>query len=44
MFGWSNLAQFIFFNEFKRIYDKITYLDKIFEMKFNFWYFMNYFD
>ena len=28
-----------FFKEFKRIHDKITCLDKIFEMRFNFWYF-----
>ena len=32
-----------FFKEFKRIHDKITYLDRIFEMIFNFWYFYELF-
>jgi len=33
-----------FFKEFKIIHDKIVYLDRVFEMKFNFWYFYEVID
>jgi len=40
MFEWSNSGEeLIFSRNLKEFYDKIICLDKIFERRFNFWYF-----